>query len=284
MDERRTRQPVRHTIAFCGTSSGELRLNDITFSEPCVVFALRREAMYFRKHFEPEQRLPGAPCWAAFCGPEWLQVVVLETGVGGSAMETALQWLLAKPLFGNVPLQPKLVLSAGFSGALRAGQRVGDLVLATEVVDHHGTSWATTWPGALPSGNWRPSMERGRILTMPALIADPAMKKSLGERFDALAVDMESATLARLCHKHNLPFGCLRAISDDLDTPLSPHLVSLMRRGRVSPGRLALALLRHPFLAGELWGLAGATRTATRQLGLALGELLTLTLNWLEPE
>jgi hypothetical protein len=27
---------------------GEPRLNDITFSEPCVVFALRREALFFR--------------------------------------------------------------------------------------------------------------------------------------------------------------------------------------------------------------------------------------------
>ena len=77
-------------------------MNDITFSEPCVVFALRREAMYFRKEFAPEQRVPGAPCWAAFCGPEWLQVVVLETGLGAAAMETALQWLLAEPLF--IPL------------------------------------------------------------------------------------------------------------------------------------------------------------------------------------
>ena len=259
-------------------------MNDITFSEPCVVFALRREALYFRKQFEPEQRVPGAPCWTAFCGPEWLQVVVVETGLGAAATEQALQWLLAKPLFGNVPLRPKLVLSAGFSGALRAGQKVGDLVLATEVVDQDGTSWPTTWPGDLPAGEWRPPLERGRILTMPALITEPGMKKSLGERFDALAVDMESATLARLCHKNNMPFGCLRAISDDLNTPLSPRLGDLLRRGRVSPLRLSLALLLRPWLAAELWRLAGATRTAARQLSLALGELLTLTLNWMEPE
>jgi adenosylhomocysteine nucleosidase len=259
-------------------------LNDITFSEPCVVFALRREALYFRKQFEPEQRVPGAPCWAAFCGPLWLHVVVLETGVGSSAMETALRWLLAKPLFDNVPLRPKLVLSAGFSGALRPQQRVGDLILATEVVDQDGRSWPTTWPGELPPGEWRPPLARGRILTMPALIADPALKKSLGERFDALAVDMESATLAQLCQQQNIPFGCLRVISDGLDTPLSPRLGTLLRRGRVSPFRLGLALLTRPWLAAELWRLGGATRTAARQLNLALGELLTLTLNWMEPD
>ena len=175
------------------------------------------------------------------------------------------------------------MLSAGFSGALQSQQRVGDLILATEVVDQDGRSWPTTWPGDLPPGEWRPPLTRGRILTMPTLIADPALKKSLGERFDALAVDMESATLARLCQQQNIPFGCLRTISDSLDTPLSPHLVTLLRRGRVSPFRLSLALLMRPWLAKELWRLAGATRLAARQLSLALGELLTLTLNWMEP-
>jgi nucleoside phosphorylase len=257
-------------------------VNDITFSEPCVVFAMRREAMYFRRKFEVEQRIPDAPCWAGFCGPEWLQVVVLETGIGAAAMERALGWLLAKPLFGNVPLRPKVVLSAGFSGALRVGQRVGDLVLATEVMDLDGNSWPATWPGELPPGEWKPPMERGRILAVRELVTDPASKKALGERFGAAAVDMETATLARLCHQKNVPFGCLRVISDDLDTPLSPHLCDLFNGGRVSPWRLALGVARHPLMIGELWRLAGASRVAARQLGLALGELLTLTLNWME--
>jgi nucleoside phosphorylase len=259
-------------------------LNDITFSEPCVVFALRRESMYFRKQFPTEQKIPGGPCRAAFCGPEWLQVVVLETGLGPAAMEKGLHWLLNKPLFGNVPLQPKLLLLAGFSGALHKGQKVGDMILATSVVDQEGNDWPTSWPGDLPPGEWRPPIQRGRILTTPTLLTDPALKKSLGERFDALAVDMESATLARLCRLHNAPFGCLRVISDDVDTPLSPQLAGLLRRGRVSPWRLSLALLRRPWMVAELWRLAGASRTAARQLSLALGEVLTLTLDWMKEE
>ena len=46
--------------------------------------------------------------------------------------------------------------------------------------------------------------------------------------------------------------------------------------------RLAAALVRTPRLAGELWRLAGQTRTAARRLALALGEVLTLTLPWAE--
>ena len=47
---------------------------------------------------------------------------------------------------------------------------------------------------------------------------------------------------------------------------------------------LGLAVLRRPWMVGELWRLAGATRHAARQLSLALGEVLTLTLNWMSPE
>ena len=104
----------------------------------------------------------------------------------------------------------------------------------------------------------------------------------MGERHDALAADMETAAVARLCHKQGVPFGCLRAISDDWDTPLSPRLVGLLKGGRVAPLRLAGALARQPSLAGELWRLARQTRTAARRLALALGEVLTLTLPWAE--
>jgi hypothetical protein len=77
-----------------------------------------------------------------------------------------------------------------------------------------------------------------------------------------------------------VPFGCVRAISDAMETALSPELVALLSRGRAAPGRVLAALARRPRLAGELWRLARHTRMASEQLGKALGELLTLTLSW----
>ena len=61
---------------------------------------------------------------------------------------------------------------------------------------------------------------------------------------------------------------------------VSPRLASLVSTGRVSPWRLALALLTGPGLMGELRRLAKQTRLAAEQLGKAVGELLTLTLPW----
>jgi adenosylhomocysteine nucleosidase len=89
---------------------------------------------------------------------------------------------------------------------------------------------------------------------------------------------MESAPFAARCQKANVPFGCVRAISDDSATSLSPALVSVLSGGTASPWRVLLALARRPGMLPELIRLARATKKASHQLGLALGELLTLTL------
>jgi adenosylhomocysteine nucleosidase len=185
---------------------------------------------------------------------------MLETGVGADAMETALRWCLSGPCCGGVPYRPRYVLSVGFSGALQPEQRVGNLVEATEVVDSEGNCWPTLCLKTFPDTT------AGRVLTMPELVGDPREKQRLGQQYQAVAVDMESAAAARLCAQHNIPFACLRVISDDWETALSPHLTDLLRQGRVSISRLAARVLRHPKLIGELWRLAAQTRLAARRL------------------
>ncbi len=253
-------------------------VSDLKFDDPCVVFALRREARAFLREFRPHQRFAGAPCRARFCGPAWLTVLVLETGPGADATQTALDWLLNEPHLGNVPYRPKVVLSAGFAGALAPDLKAGDLVLATDVGDADGNVYPAPWPPELPAGEWRPPLRRGRVLTVPRVVSSPDDKRALGGRHQALAADMESATAARLCKRHGVPFGCLRVVLDDLNTPLSERLTSLVRGGRVSPLRTAAALATSPRLAAEMWRLAKLSHHAGGQLARALGEVLTLTL------
>lgn len=255
-------------------------MEDLIFEDPCVLFALGREARPFLKEFRPQQRFPDAPCWARFCGPEWLSVLVLRTGLGTEATSQALEWLLSQPKMGNVPCRPKIILSAGFAGALTPSLDVGDLVLGKEIVDEEGNLWPTTWPGSLPEGRWDPPLHFGRLVTSSKLVGQPEAKLELGRKFQADAVDMESVAVARLCKKHDVPFGCLRAVSDRADMALSPQLVTLLSRGRVSLPAVLLQSIRRPSLIGELWRLAQHSHLASLRLGKALGELLTLTLTW----
>ena len=253
-------------------------MTDLDFDDPCVIFALGRESKAFRREFRPTQRFPGAPCWARFCGPAWLSVLVLETGVGAARVERVLDWLFKAPQLGIVPYRPQVVISAGFAGALDEQRRVGDIVLATEVTDPEKNHWPTTWPEELPAGEWRPPLHRGRLLSSAQMICTVEDKRALGQQHDAVAVDMESAIVARLCSQRRVPFACVRTISDDVNTPLSPRLTSLLRAGRVDPFRLTASVMLAPRLIAELWRLARQTTRAGEQLGKALGELLTLTL------
>jgi adenosylhomocysteine nucleosidase len=177
-------------------------------------------------------------------------------------MEKALGWLV------NSPFRPALVLLAGFSGALTEDLHPADLVLGTEIANNTGETFRLDWPSQ------KSLFRQGRLLTWPKLVGDPEEKRRLGRDFAAVAVDMESATAARVCRQHQVPFGCLRAISDCLETPLSPRLVDLLQGGRVAPLRLARAFLTHPSLIGETWRLARDTRLAAQSLARGIAELL----------
>ena len=97
----------------------------------CVVVALGREAMYFRRWLTRPRAVPAAPCpvWTA-TGPAG-DILLVRSGMGGEAARRALAWVLPR-------LAPARVLSAGFCGALADELPVGAVVLPDEVVTEDG--------------------------------------------------------------------------------------------------------------------------------------------------
>ncbi len=204
----------------------------------------------------------------------------METGIGAEATRRALEWLLSRPgippslkkngQVGNLTYEPGFIIYVGFAGALTDDLSVGDVVLATEVRDLDGNRW----PAAPLLENATARYRRGAILSSPHMVGDPQMKRELGRVQKAVAVDMESATFARVCTERGVRFACGRVISDDINTSLSPQLVSLLAGGRASPWRVLWALVRRPTLVKEFMRLGRDTRLASERLGVALAELL----------
>jgi adenosylhomocysteine nucleosidase len=186
----------------------------------------------------------------------------METGVGRAAVGAALDWLFAGPQ------RPQFVLYAGFAGALAPDLHVGQVVVAAETVDETDCCWPATWHCPFTT------LRHGRLLTVDRLVASAEDKCRLAALYHADAVDMEAAHVAVRCAERGVPFGCMRAISDDGATPLSPVLVNLLSSGRVSFVRVAAALLRRPSLLGELCRLSRDTRLAARQLAECLHAVL----------
>jgi adenosylhomocysteine nucleosidase len=250
-------------------------VNQIVFDDPCVIFSLALEAKGFDRLFRTKHRIAGAPYRARSCVAPALSVVVLEAGVGAERVAAALGWALGRPRLDGRVYEPRLVINAGYAGALHEGLAVGDVVLASEVATPDSRHWPVPWPGPLLSERLEPTLHRGPLLTVIRIIGTPSEKRELGATHGALAADMESAMVASICARRGVPFGCVRAISDDINAPLSPQLARMLSGGRVSPVGLATALIRKPTLIAEFWRLARHTRRASDQLGKALAELLT---------
>jgi adenosylhomocysteine nucleosidase len=214
----------------------------------------------------PIQCYTDAPCWAGLstAGDE---ILLVETGLGQTRVDRALDWLLNLKIDGAI-YRPKWLIFAGFAGALAPDLRVGDVVWGTEMITLDGCAWPTTW-GVPPPDGLRP----GRILTTSRVIATPSEKHALHRAHDALAVDMESAYFARRCTEAGLRFGCIRAVSDEMSDSLSPQLVALLAGSVVSPWRFLLALLRRPRLLPETLRLARHTKQAAERLVKPLFQL-----------
>lgn len=58
----------------------------------------------------------------------------------------------------------------------------------------------------------------GRIVTGDQFIANAKDAKQLHKHFDAIACEMESASIAHVCHVNQIPFVCIRSISDNANT------------------------------------------------------------------
>jgi adenosylhomocysteine nucleosidase len=236
---------------------------------PCVLFALPRERMFFHGTYRIRHRFVHETMLAWLCADGGQQTLVVETGVGVENTLRAVDWLLAGPAHEGRSYRPQYILFGGFAGALHASLQVADLVIAKEVIDMQGKLWPSLWPADGVAGA-RPA----RLLTVDRFIGDPAEKRALGDRYGAIAVDMETAAFARRCAEHSVPWGALRVISDDITRPVSRAVAELVEDSRVSPGKLVKLLLRRPFVVRELWRLGRDTKRASRNLAGGLVQWL----------
>ena len=104
------------------------------------------------------------------------------------------------------------IVSTGFAGGLSPDLCVGDVFLAQSVLEFRtGVEYSVRLPEC---ANTAPS---GCLLTVDYVVQDSAAKADLHKR-GAHAVDMEAAALAGFAQSRQMPFYCIRAISDDART------------------------------------------------------------------
>jgi adenosylhomocysteine nucleosidase len=147
-----------------------------------------------------------------------LPLVLVRTGMGPAAMERALRQVL--PEFA-----PQFCLHLGYGGAAHPELRPGDLVVATTLIDACQRLSLGVSPELVEKAE---KLRRqaglpgrtGALVTLDRAARSPEEKAGHGRKHQAVAVDMESATLARVCRAAGVPFLVVRAILDHLDYQL----------------------------------------------------------------
>jgi adenosylhomocysteine nucleosidase len=189
----------------------------------------------------------GIRCWAGNRGR--VSCLVIRSGIGPRKAEAAGRAIVtAMPLSG--------IISTGFACALNDAQ-VGDLLLGTEIVGdplpvrHQPLPCAAEWASRAVQIAKEAGLEviAGRFVSRSHVVCRGEEKRALAAETGAIAVDMESAALAKVARDAAVPFAVVRAVSDrrDEDLPLDFNLF-LRPTGWIAGG--IACLLRPSSLAG----------------------------------
>jgi adenosylhomocysteine nucleosidase len=204
------------------------------------VFALGTEAAGLEDLLGNPRTLRGNGFRATLGWIEGRRVGLVVSGMGRQAAQRATEALID----GHAP---RWVVSAGFSGGLCPGAKIGDIVLAEEVCDCGGNRLPVELKIDRDSAR-HPRLHLGRILTADRLICLPDEKMAMGRQHEAVAVDMESMAVAQACRHGETPFLAVRIISDDVEEELPAFLDRYARQRSLAgkTGVVLAALLKQP--------------------------------------
>ena len=160
------------------------------------------------------------------------------------------------------------LVSIGWAGAISCGLQPGSAYTVNEVIDHAtGDRFATrVTPG-------EPNPAPLRLVTIDH-VALAGEKRQLAERYKAVMVDMEAATVARVARNRQVGFYCLKAVSDTTADTMPDFSRYTDQQGHL---RLA-SLLAHVAVRPKYWPtLARMGRNGSKgavEIAAALGPLM----------
>jgi len=163
-------------------------------------------------------------------------VIAVITGIG-----TALAHAATVRLLDAVEVERVIVV--GIAGAIENQTPIGTLVLPELVVSGVDGSEYRPTPLRIGLGN----MARGKLWTTDELVLDPARHADLRAR-GVVALDMETAAVAKLCDERDVPWSVVRAISDRAGDGSVDAEIAGLSHPDGSPNFSAVVryLVRHP--------------------------------------
>jgi adenosylhomocysteine nucleosidase len=231
-------QRVRETVVAAAREQLSQKPGGPESLAPCdvgVVFALGEESGGLEDLLAIETRIAGDGFAVRIGTIQHRRIAIVVSGVGRSAAAKATDALLA----GH---RPGWIVSAGFCGGLVAEAARHDLIVAERIVDPSGESLDIEL-ARLDRSLYaeRPRVRTGTILCADQIVRRPEDRARLGVQYGAIAVDLESAAVARSCRRRGVPFLGIRVVSDAVDDAL-PREIEHLSRQKSRAGQLGAAL------------------------------------------
>ncbi len=188
-----------------------------------IIVAMDKELALLRNHIENQSKAT-VNGFTFLCGNMGgIEIVACKCGIG--KVNAAIGSMTLIDTF-----HPSLVVNTGVAGGTGAGNPaagIGDVVLASEIAYHDVWCGPGTEPGQAAGCPARfscplPDNVRNLLNAKEGLLAsgdifvnDPAdLQRILSLYPEAIAVDMESAAIAQTCFIKDVPFVCIRVVSD----------------------------------------------------------------------
>jgi nucleoside phosphorylase len=181
---------------------------------------------------------------------------VLHTGVGSKECENRLREFLRRE-------KPQLLIASGLCGGTNDDLHPGDLVIAENASNSELSSKARViLPGAIA----------GKLYSADRIIDPAADRYEIGREHGAIAIDMETETIARLCTEKSIPMLALRIVSDSpaAPFPVPPSVLFDIEKQRTDFFVLFTYIARNPSAAISLARFARQVTQAKRKLARGL--------------
>jgi DeoD family purine-nucleoside phosphorylase len=144
-------------------------------------------------------------------------LTIQSTGMGGPSAAIVLHELIA--------LGARRAIRVGTCGALAPDLALGDLVIARESICHDGASRALGCDGRILAdpgltdalARAAPGAYVGPIVSVDLFYDDSAHERVTARAGEALAIEMESATLFAVGARAGIPVACVLAVTDTFD-------------------------------------------------------------------
>ncbi|MGC8550185.1 MAG: nucleoside phosphorylase [Acidobacteriaceae bacterium] len=179
------------------------------------------------------------------------ECVAVAGGMGADAATRA-----CERVFAAGPVDA--LISVGWAGALSCGVKPPEAFEVKEVVD------------PLTGERFLTGQEQGFRLVTLDHVAVVKEKRQLAEKYRAVLVDMEAATVARLAQGRGVAFLCCKGISDGSTDVLPDFSRFISAKGQLRMG----ALLAHVAVRPRYWKSLARMGSNSQQAAVALGELI----------